>query len=423
MTRTSTLITSALAVLAVALAVAAGTARADDGPQITAGTGCAVQCVQQAIVTPTAGSAKVQIQTTVTAYVTVSVKKQSSGGSNGSLTTSQEQVAHVAVPAGHMRTVQFSDLEPDTVYAIAVRARDSQGRSSTRTGTFKTLPVKTTVAGGPGTFDSGVGCSAKCITKVLFKQAPPDGSVATIEVQTSTDAEIKVAVARDNEFFQLVSVQSSPGFVRTWKMQVRGLLPAISYYVRVRATDHEGRASDRQWLFHTVSATALVTIQKIKIVADGDKGSAKGELFFRYFFGGVEKGSYGFVRLGSGTVISARTQNTSRPGVIYRFPMIGNERMHVGVSAEECDGVRLKKCWIEASDSNTFNEVHLSGQHTKVDGSFRPTDVLSGSLPGWFGTGVSQPPGHDAYFVFGPVNDYVKIQILATVDIDYEWPS
>jgi hypothetical protein len=132
MTRTSILITSALVALAAGLAVAAGTARADDGPQITAGTGCAVQCVKRAIVTPTASSAKVQVETTVTAYVTVSVKKQSSGGSTGSLTTSQEQVAHVTVPGGHMRTLEFSGLEPDTVYAIAVKARDSQGQSSTK---------------------------------------------------------------------------------------------------------------------------------------------------------------------------------------------------------------------------------------------------------------------------------------------------
>jgi hypothetical protein len=115
MTRTSILTTSALAVLAAAFAVAAGTARADDGPQITAGTGCSVQCVKQAIVTPTASSAKVQVETKVTAYVTVSVKKQSSGGSTGTLTTSQEQVDHVTVPGGHMRTLVFSDLEPDTV--------------------------------------------------------------------------------------------------------------------------------------------------------------------------------------------------------------------------------------------------------------------------------------------------------------------
>jgi hypothetical protein len=284
--------------------------------------------------------------------------------------------------------------------------------------------VKTTVTGRPDTIDSGVGCSAKCITKALFKQAPPDGSVATIEVQTSTDAKIKVAVAGDNEFFQLVSVQASPGFVRTWKMKVGGLLPGTSYYVRVRATDRQGAADDRQWLFQTVQATAVVTIQKIKIVADGDKGSAKGELFFRYFFGGVEQASYGFVRLGSGEVISARTATGGRPGVSWLYPaVVGNAWLHVGVSAEECDGVRFKKCWIEASNSNTFNEVQLSGQHTKVGGNFRLKDILSGSLPGWYGTGVSQPPGHDAYFVFGPANDYVKIQVLATLDLDYEWPS
>ena len=60
MTPTS-ILTKSLAAIVAALAVAAGTAAADDGPGLTAGTGCAVQCVKQAIVTPTASSAKVQV--------------------------------------------------------------------------------------------------------------------------------------------------------------------------------------------------------------------------------------------------------------------------------------------------------------------------------------------------------------------------
>ena len=44
----------------------------------------------------------------------------------------------------------------------------------------------------------------------------------------------------------------------------------------MRATDAQGRISERRGTFRTVSATALVTIQKIKIVNDGDKGKAKG---------------------------------------------------------------------------------------------------------------------------------------------------
>lgn len=419
MTRTGILTTSALAALAATLAFAAGTARAD-GPPITAGTGCAVQCVKKALVTATASSAKVEIQTTVVAVVAVSVAKQPSGGSPGSLTASTVKTIKLYLPVGVTRTASFDGLEPDTTYSIALKATDVHGQSSTRTGTFKTLPVKTTGIGGPGGLDSGLGCSVQCITKALFTQAPPAAGVADADLKTATDAQIRIIVTRE---YSVVSEQTSPGFVRAWKTQVGGLLPGTTYGVNVRATDRQGRVAERNGSFRTVSATALVTIQKIKIVADGDKGSAKGELLFRYFFAGKERASNGFFKLGSGQVVSAKVRNTSRPGVIWRFPANGDAKLQVGVSAEECDGVIFKNCTVEASVGDLWESVTLSGQHTKVGGTFRLADMLSGALPGWYGTGVSQPAGHDGYFVFGPNNDYVKIQVLATVDVDYEWPS
>jgi hypothetical protein len=419
MTRTGILTTSALVAFAAALAFAAGTARAD-GPPITAGTGCAVQCVKKALVTATASSAKVEIETTVLAVVAVSVAKQPAGGSPGSLTASQVKSVKLYVPAGMTRTASFDGLEPDTTYSIALKATDVHGRSSTRTSTFKTLPVKTTGIGGPGGLDSGLGCSVQCITQALFTQAPPNASIANVDVKTATDAQVRIVVTHE---YSVVSEQTSPGFVRAWKTQVGGLLPGTTYGVNVRATDRQGRVAERKGSFRTVSATALVTIQKIKIVADGDKGSAKGELFFRYFFAGRERASNGFFKLGSGQVVSAKVSGTSRPGVIWRFPANGDAKLHVGVSAEECDGVIFKNCTVEASANDLWDSVHLSGQHTKVGGTFRLADILSGVLPGWFGTGVSKPAGHDGYFIFGPADDYVKIQVLATVDLDYEWPK
>jgi len=185
----------------------------------------------------------------------------------------------------------------------------------------------------------------------------------------------------------------------------------------VRATDAQGRISERRGTFHTVSATALVTIQKIKIVNDGDKGKAKGELYFRYFFAGQEHGNYGFRKLGSGAVIDAKINGTSRPGVFYRFPANGDAKLDVHVSAEECDGpTYMSNCAVEG-------ELDASGQYAYVGGTFRLADILAGNLPGWYGTGVTQPAGHDGYFVFGPGDRYVKILVLATVDLDYEWPS
>jgi hypothetical protein len=75
-----TLVTTALkriaTALAAALALSAGTASADGGPIISAGTGCAVQCIKNALVTPTSTSATVDLETTVPARLTVSITKQ-----------------------------------------------------------------------------------------------------------------------------------------------------------------------------------------------------------------------------------------------------------------------------------------------------------------------------------------------------------
>jgi hypothetical protein len=373
--------------------------------------------VKKAAVSATASSAKVELETTIVAVVTVWVARQVTGSPPGTLMASQAKVVQLYLPAGATRTASFDGLEPDTTYAIAVKATDVHGKSSTRTGTFKTLPVKTNGIGGPNTLDSGVGCSVQCITTALFGQAPPDGSVANAELKTSTDAKIQLIVGADQQFHEIVFDQTNPWLVRLWKPKIRNLLPGTTYHVVVRATDAQGRISERRGTFDTVSATALVTIQKIKIVNDGDKGKARGELYFRYFFAGQEHGNYGFRKLGSGAVIDAKVNGNPRPGVFYRVPANGDAKLDVHASAEECDGhTYMKNCAVEG-------QIVADSQYAYVGGKFRLQDILSGALPGWYGTGVTKPAGHDGYFVFGPGDRYVKILVLATVDLDYEWPS
>ncbi|HZO62055.1 MAG TPA: hypothetical protein VFB35_03660 [Gaiellaceae bacterium] len=406
-----------LAAVVAALALTAGTASADDGLGLAAQAGCSVQCVEKAAVSATASSARVDIQTAVKAFVDVTVAQQAAGGGDALTLPRPAKTVHAYVVPGPAHAVSFFDLQPDTTYTISLKATDFQGRSWRRSGTFHTLQVKRNGAvGGPATIDSGLGCAAQCITRARFSQAPPDGSVASLDVTTAVDAKVKVAVARDAEFFQLVASQSSPGYVRSWHTQVGGLLPGTTYHVVMRATDRQGRVLDRKGTFRTVPATALVTIQKIKVVADGDKGSAKGELYFRYTFGGVELANYGFVKLGSGSLITAKSNSTSRPTVGYRFAANGDAKLDVRVTAEECDGPALMR--------NCVVEQDPVDQYTVAGGLFDLSDLLSGALPGWYGTGVAQSAGHDGYFVFGsPAGDYVKILVFATVDLDYEWPS
>lgn len=43
-------------------------------------------------------------------------------------------------------------------------------------------------------------------------------------------------------------------------------------------------------------------------------------------------------------------------------------------------------------------------------------------LPGWYGTGVTPPTGHDGHFTFETTDRYVKFVVLATVDLDVDWP-
>jgi hypothetical protein len=195
---------------------------------------------------------------------------------------------------------------------------------------------------------------------------------------------------------------------------VGGLDYGRTYHVSVRATDREGRTSIRRGTFRTVSASVLVTIQKVKILDDGDRGIAKGELYFRFRADGEQRYSSGHHKLGSGAVFTPRMPGTSRPGILFRFSADGDAKADVSVAVEECDGyVFMKNCVVE---------LHPNGQWAKAGGTFDVSDLLSPALPGWYGTGIAEPAGHDGYFVFGTTGGSVKFLVLATVDLDVDWP-
>jgi Big-like domain-containing protein len=426
MTRTRTLTSSLAAALVAALSIAAGTASATSPPTFTAGQGCSVQCISKAAVTATAKSAKVELATTVPANLKVTVGKGATGG-NGGLVANQFKTVYVSANSP-LKTAFFLDLEADTTYSIAVRATDLQGRSSVRSGSFKTLPYKTTGHSGSNTLDSGLGCSQQCIMKALVSQKQPDGTSARIEIKTSTTAHIQIDVSRDKPTklasgglaqYDVVSRQWTGADTKSWTPQVTGLEYGTKYYVVVRARDAQGRVSMRQGSFRTVSATATITFHRIKVLNDGDK-VGKGELFFNLWINRDYAWGTGLRKLNSGDTTNVNPQGSSRPGFSYEISADGDAAFSVEMLGEECDE-RKKNCVLEANEDGyvgaTFPQWALAAAQFDV------SELLGNdALPGWYGTGVTPPAGHDGYFTFGTTDHYVKFLVLATIDLHVDWP-
>jgi hypothetical protein len=421
MRTTRTLLGSAAALVA-ALSVTVGSASAVSPPVLTAGQGCSVQCVSKAAVTVTATSAKVELATTVPANLRVTVGKQQSGNGGG-FVANQAKTVIVTATSPH-RVAYFLQLEPETTYAIVVKATDLQGRSSSRSGTFRTLPIKTTGVAKPGGIASNVGCSAQCITKALVSQTKPDASRARVDVRTSTPAKIRIAVSRDKPVqtagglaqYDVVSGQQTPGYVQAWAPLVGGLDYGTRYYVVVRAKDANGHVSIRQGSFRTVSATATVTLHRIKVLNDGDK-VGKGELFFSLFVDYDYLWGTGLRKLSSGDLTPVNAPGSSRPGFSFDVPANGAAKFKMTMYGEECDAVLKKNCQQEAGAAHSFDQWTVAG------GVFDVSDLLDdGALTPWQGTGVQAPAGHDGYFVFGATDDYVKFLVLATIDLEVDWP-
>jgi hypothetical protein len=402
----------ATAAAALLAASSASVAAAAPEPGFTVGSGCAAQCIEKATVTTTASTAKLVVKTTVPAKLEISVWSEVPSGTPGGL--AQNTTLTRTIKRWAPKRATFRNLQPDTTYDIVVRAIDAKGQKASRTGTFRTRKMQTTGIGGPGGLSAGLGCSAECIQRALFSQRSPSGRIAYVDLKTAVDAKLRVIVSRQYGDVGVVSDQSSPGFVRSWKPQVGGLDYGSLYHVSVRATDREGRTSLRRGTFETVSATVLVTLHKIRVLNDGDK-IGRGELYFGYWGNEEPITGQGWMKLGSGDWFAPRFHGTSRPGVFFRGPANGDASFRVFVSASECDAVFMSNCLLEATDGEYCGDACAGG-------TFRLEDVLSGALPGWYGTGASQPAGHDGYFAFQTGSTYVKFLVLATVDVEVEWP-
>ena len=118
------------ATLAVALAIALP-ASAGGGPGEAAAGGCALQCIEKALVTATASSAKVEIVTSVPTKVKVTARKLPTpflGPVDASAT---------GPSLNTKRALFLYGLQQKSTYRITVSATDASGRTATRSGTFR----------------------------------------------------------------------------------------------------------------------------------------------------------------------------------------------------------------------------------------------------------------------------------------------
>lgn len=398
-----TLLASVLAALALSAAATAG------GPVISAGYGCAVSCIQSALVTPTASSASVEVKTSVPASVTVTVARV--GASPGYAAGPAPK--HVSVPPFvTTRTVLVAGLEPETSYRIVVSARDLQGRAQTRSGTFTTRAVEVAVQLPDLGLSSGLGCKADCIEQGTLTSDDTVPGRARLVLRSAVPATFQVSlVAKTLSGKTLHFLQHVTGSRKTeHTATLDRLLTGTTYQVTAKATDAEGRTHVEKGTFRTRSAEALVFVHKITIVDDADNGPNAGEIDLDLVVEDDELWSMGFRRIDSGTSFAPKMPGTSRPGVWTAVSVDRRSALDLAAGGVECDWRRLSGCLREAGSVGHDWEAVA---RASID--LRAAFVSDGSLPPGYGTGL--PAGHDAYAIFETTDDDLKFRVYATVDV------
>lgn len=418
MIRTTTISRAAAALAASSALVLAGAASASaaGGPILGADGGCALQCIRKALVTTISTAAKVELRTSVPTKMVVTARRLSA---TGGLVAGPPDASATGQTLRVERTLFLVGLEPKTTYRITVSATDGEGHTASRSGTFATLAVATAIdLGGPGGLSSGLGCSAQCITKAVPTAVGP--TAAVFEVKTDTYARIRLIVGRDPAVKQVVSDTQSAGLVTSWTTGANWLDPGTVYFVLVSATDADGRTNTVSGWFKTAERHVRVTLWKVKVISDGDKGRARGELHFDYWADGTWGfGEEGFHKRRSGDTFTVKALGTSRPGVMMLLEANGaNPMLDIRAYAEECDGVAMYACALEAKyGAVPTGGGDVSGNDFATAGGPMPlSSLLTGGLvPPRFGT--SMPEGHQGYFAFETTQHHVKFRVYAFADV------
>jgi hypothetical protein len=228
-------------------------------------------------------------------------------------------------------------------------------------------------------------------------------------------------VGRDPAVQQVVSDTQSAGLVTSWTTGASPLDPGTGYFVSVRATDADGRMATVWGSFQTAERPVRVTLWKVKVISDGDKGHARGEMQFDYWGNGkLFAGEAGFHKRSSGDTFTVRALGTTRPGVTMLLPANGPSPMlDIRAYGEECDGpARMKNCALESKGSGApSGGGDIGGNDFATAGGPMPLNSLltAGVVPPRFGT--SMPEGHQGYFSFETTQLHVKFRVYAFADV------
>ena len=404
--RLATLLASAAALLAVAIPSAA----AGEGPTEGAPGGCALQCIEKALVTATASSAKLDIVTAVRARVTVTARRLAPNG-----TVDGPAITVYGRFLVKSRTMTLRNLQPKRTYAVNVAATDAAGHEATRNGKFTTRAPETTGLPTAGGFTSGAGCSSKCITKAVPLHIGPTAGL--FEIGTNAPAKVTVITSLAGTG-SIVSMSSSPTYTQSYRHTASPLQPGTRYDIRIRATDSKGRTEARQFAFTTVERMARVTFWKIQVLEDGD-AVGQGELAFAYYLGTTHLQSDPYVRRNSGDVFDVRATGTSRAGLSGVIPANGpSPKLAIHVTAEECDALLLGNCTMEVVDPAGFpggsDSFSVAGRAFGL-GELLPAGAVPPSHR------PHMPEGHQRYLFFDTTQHNVKFRVYATVDFFYAW--
>ena len=261
---------------------------ASAAPDLASGAGCSVDCIRTALVYPSANTVAIRVETDTPARIQVVLRERTAmgGGDPGGFTTGAIVADRSSDQLRKAFVAFIGGLENDTLYAVSVKAVDSQGRANTRSSTFRTLRPETIADGsGIGDLASGAGCAAQCIRTAQMEAGL---RAARMTVNTNVPARLMISAARAEPLqtslgpsFAHPEVDIRTSEMRTqWSGELLDLVASERYNVIIRAIDANGRMSVRQGTFETAKRQAIVTFKRIRVHYDGDKGANRGELAF-----------------------------------------------------------------------------------------------------------------------------------------------